>query len=105
MAVLVDYDEDQCQLVVHVVCKDVSSDREIENTFNELDTTLGKIEEKLESDIPFFLINIEAEGVPSGLGEFLPYEDELRCQHRNSVPADWLGSFALCGMDHRHGVA
>jgi hypothetical protein len=75
MAVRVEYDEDQCQLVVQVACKDVKSDREIENTFNDLDTALGKIEEKLDSDIPFFLIDIEAKGVRPALGLFHPYED------------------------------
>jgi hypothetical protein len=76
MTVLVDYDEQQCQLVVQVVCKDVSSDGEIDNTFHDLHTALSEIEKKLESDIPFFLINLEAEGVPPGLGEFHPYEDD-----------------------------
>src|ERR1700748_991374 len=75
MTVRVDYDKDMCQLVVHVACNDVSSDRELNNTFNDLDTALGKIEEKLDSDIPFFLINLEAKGVSSSLGEFDPFDD------------------------------
>src|SRR5262249_55511446 len=76
MAVRVAYDEDQCQLVVQVACKDVSSDREIASTFNDLDTALGKIDEKLDSDIPFFLIDMQAKGARSGPGEFKPYEDD-----------------------------
>lgn len=80
MTVRVEYDESACQLVVHVFCKDLSSDREIENTFGDLDTALGKIEENVDDDLNksspifFFLINIEAEGVPSGPGEGVPYE-------------------------------
>jgi hypothetical protein len=51
-------------------------DGDVENTFNDLDTALSKIEEKLGSDdIPFFLINLEAAGVPSELGEFDPYDN------------------------------
>ena len=77
MTVLVNYDEDQCQLVVHVACKDVSSDREIDNTFNDINTALSKIEESLgNSDIYFFLIDIKARGVAPGPGAFDPYEGE-----------------------------
>ena len=84
MPVLVDYDEDQCQLVAHVACEDVSSDRAIDNTFDDIDAALSKIEERLDSsDIYYFLISIEAKGVPPGPGEFDPYQGEYPLGPRN----------------------
>jgi hypothetical protein len=49
MTVLVDYDEDQCQLVVHAACKDLS-DREIDNTLRVCPKTLGRIAEFSEHE-------------------------------------------------------
>jgi hypothetical protein len=56
MTVRVEHDESECQLIIHVSCKDVSSDREINSTFDDLDTALNKIEENLDdsSKIDFF---------------------------------------------------
>jgi hypothetical protein len=76
MAVRAEHDKDQCQLVLHVSCKDLSSAGEIENTFNDLDAALNKIEENLSDDLDydFFLIDLEAKGAPRPLRGFDPYE-------------------------------
>lgn len=107
MTVLVNYDEDQCQLVVHVACRDVSSDQEIDNTFNDLDTALNKIEENLGRDlkIDFFLIDIKAKGVPPGSGWFDPYEGEYPFGPRNPwdvfCPPFWTKACAVPHLRRR----
>jgi hypothetical protein len=106
MTVLVDYDEDQCQLVAHVACKDVSSDREMANTFDDIDTALNKIEESLgNSEIYYFLIDIKAKGVRTGPGAFDPYEGEYPLGPRNPwdvfCPPFWTKACAVPHLRRR----
>jgi hypothetical protein len=106
MPVLVDTDEDQCQLVAHVVCKDVSSEREIANTFNDLDTALSKIEESLGNrDIYYFLIDIKAKGLRPGPGELDPYDGEHPLGPRSPwevfCPAFWTKACAVPHLRQR----
>jgi hypothetical protein len=106
MTVLANYDEDECQLVVHVTCKDASSDREIDNTFNDIDTALSKIEESLgNSEIYYFLMHIKAKGVSPGPGEFDPYEGDYPLGPRNPwevfCPPFWTKASAVPHLRRR----
>ena len=93
MAVQIEHDEDECQFVTHVSCKDLSSDREIENTFKDLETALNRIEEQLDnSDIYYFIVSINAKGARPGPGEFDPYDGE-EYELSSAIPGKSLSAF------------
>jgi len=107
MTIRVEHHESECQLIIHVSCKDVSSDREIGSTFDDLDTALNKIEENLDdsSKIDFFLINLEAKGVPPGQGGFDPNEAWYPSGPRNPwevfCPTFWTKASAVPHLRQR----
>jgi hypothetical protein len=106
MAVRVEHYEDQCQLVAHVSCKNISSNGEMEKTFADLDTALNRIEENLGNpDIYYFLINIEADRAPAGPSAFDPYDGEYGLSDRNPweafCPPFWTKAGAVPQLRQR----
>lgn len=99
MSVRTRYVERDCQFVVTVSCKDISSIAGIDAVFKDLDVAVTKIREDIGApEHWYFLIDISADGVRRSMGEFDPYEPGCRLAARNPwkvfCPPFWTNAAA-----------